>query len=373
MRGRSLAALAILMALSMILPACRLGKMDLPGEPDFAGVTLSVWDLSQPKVEGAPDYQTEAQRVAREFAAHYGVEVDLRFALRQEIADLLAGKAVDESPALVFTGEWPSVPDAAWDLSSSVSETDYVDAAAFYWQKDGRLLAVPAYVQWLGVASRDSGTKDVFFADSPAFLRAALESQGAPWDPDAIFAYLTWVEQQWGRAESDPLRAWQEGIARSLYPVTPYLFEWLASTEASEVSLEPIPGPFADPCFFYTVPGYVVLARDGAQRECAARLAFALAANLGRWAARAVGCVPALRADVSVFNLESGFSFEDRSSILSSLTEPRFSAPLTADTLLQESLQAALRQVAVDYLSGRTTAAEARSSIQETMQRHTKP
>jgi hypothetical protein len=73
-----------------------------------------------------------------------------------------------------------------------------------------------------------------------------------------------------------------------------------------------------------------------------------------------------------VFNLESRFGFDDRSDMLSSLTSTQ-KAPLLAEHLEKESLKASLGQIAADFLFGRITEADARRSIQEATQRHTKP
>ncbi len=367
----SLAALVAL-ALALCVTGCRVVKMDLPREIDFTGAAVTVWDASEPTVSVAPEYTATVRSTVNEFSAKYGVKVDLRFAGRQEITDLLAGQKTGDVPSLVFTGEWPVASPQATDISLELPLANYLDAATAYWQKDGRLLGIPAYVQWIGVATQAGGSKPTYLVESPGFFRAALDLPSS-WDADKVLSYLSWVNQRWGAPESNPLKAWGDGIAASLYPATPQLYRYLRPLGKSQVSIAPLDGPEGEAAFYYTVPAYVVLAKDGPERACAIRLGVALAANLGRWAARAMGGVPALVADVPVFNLESGLSYEERSSILSTVAKRRLTAAAAEESMYADPIEKALRQAAMGYLSGKVSEADSARSIQETLQRHTKP
>ena len=374
MRVRLAAILFALLAISWALCACAVGKMDVQPETGFTGLALVVWDLSQTDIQGAPDYETEVRRIASEFASAHGVEVELRFAGRQEVSDMLLGKTEKEGEEvdLVCTGEWPFIPDAARDLSALCSQDAYVDAASSYWRRDGKLLAVPAYFHWTATAHRPSGTADAYLWDSPLFLSAALFTGALPPDPDEVVSYLAFVLKDWGEAPRDPFLWWEDGTAKSFYPFTPHLWQRARSKDSS-VTIGPVRRSDAESFYYYTVPAYVVLTQDAAEAACASKLAALLAGNLGRWAARALSCAPALREDASVFNLESGLGFEDRSAMLSSLSALVLTAPSATEHILWESLEEALRGVAKEYLSGDMSEEEARRGIRETLERHTKP
>ena len=371
MRGRLTAILCILVAMSVALSSCAAGKMDLPPEAGFAGVKITVWDLHRPVVDGVDGYEAEVRRIGEEFASAKNVEVELRFAGRQEISDVLSGKA-EAQVDLVCTGEWPFIPDAARDLSGLSSQDIYVDAAASYWRKDGKLLAVPAYFHWTGTAYRPAGTQDAYSWDSPLFLSAALGKGEFPPHPEEVASYLAFILKERGKAPHDPLLSWEDGTAKSFYPFTPYLWQRFHAKDAT-VTIGPVCRSVEESFYYYTVPAYVVLAQDAAETACAAKLAALLAANLGRWAARALSCVPALREDVSVWNLESDLGYDDRSAMLFSLSALSLTAPSALEHDLWESLETALRGVAKGYLSGEFGEEEAGRGIQEALGRHTKP
>lgn len=371
MKGRLFAILLALVAACVALGACTANKMDVEPKVDFAGLKITVWDLSMPDIEGLPDYEAQVSRIVREFAAASGVEVEIRFAGRQEISDRLMGKTGGEVD-LVCTGEWPFIPEGARDLAGLCPGDAYMGPAAAYWRKDGRLLAVPAYVHWTATAYRTPGTECAYSWDSPLFLTAALWAGEPLPEPEEVVSYLASVLEEYGEAVPDPFRSWEDGTAKSFYPFTPYLWQRLrAKGETAEIG--PVRRPAGEPGYFYTVPGYVVLSEDPAEVSCAAKLGCLLAANLGRWAARGLSCVPALREDVSVFNLESGLGFEERSAMLVPLTASGLAAPTAGEHSLWESIEPALRVVAKEYLSKEITEEEARRGILETLERHTKP
>jgi len=367
--------------LSVPLAGCGIGVKEAPQAPDVSGLSITVWDAAQPRVEGVADYRQAATRVAAEFAGRCGLNVDLRFVARQQIADLLLGKTAGERPHLVFTTEWPFAPLDLPGVPELVDEASYLDAAASYWKRDGRILAIPSYIHWIGLVSRGDapvGTEALrqetaYFADSPAFLRLALDSPGAGWDAEKVASYLAWVKETYGPPPVDPLAAWDEETVQAIFPVTAYLLRWLRERRGELLRLLPLAGPFGEPGFYYTVPGYVVLAAEEPYRSCAADLGRELAANLGRWAARAVGAIPAAVSDLAVFNVESGLSFEERSALIRSVSTCRSRVPATDDYLYRESVVSAVRQDAWDFLSGKTTEAEARRSIREALERYTRP
>jgi hypothetical protein len=363
-----------------------MGAKGLPVKPDLEGVSIVVWDADQPAMPGTPTYRAEATRVVRDFCARYGVTVDLKFVPRQEMSDLLSGATGGESPALVYSTEWPSLPDSAYDVGPYLGQGDHLGAAVEYWRKDDKTLAIPSYVHWLCAASRaempgeDSspgavGPKTAYMPDSPGFLRSFLDLPGAGWDSEAIVQFLSWVKGEYGPPGDDPLGAWAEGDARMLWPATPFMLAWMKSVKEGQGEIEPLPleNPFGEPRFYYTVPGYLVLATDGLERECATLLGKELAANLGRWVARAAGGVPSLWKDAVIFNLESSLGYASRTSLLSSLDECRFHAPASQDFLARAAVEKALWPVIGDYLSGKTGEGDLRASIQDILQRHTKP
>jgi hypothetical protein len=384
-RRSRVAALVCAALLLSVLEGCQTRAKGVPVEPDLTGVSIVVWDADQPAAPGAPAYRAEAARVVRDFCARYKVDVDLQFIDRQSIVDFLSGRKSGEGPALAFSTEWPLVPEAARDAGPYLVQGGYLDAAIDYWRQDGRTLAIPSYVHWLCAGSRmkpagetgETGAampeRTVYLSGSLGFLRSVLDLPGAGWDAGVVASFLSWVKAEYGALEPDPLGAWSEGSAEVLYPVTPFLLTWMKSAAKGEVEPLPLRNPFGEARFCYTVPGYMVLAANGLERECATRLGKELAANLGRWAARAVGGMPALADDMAVFNIESHLGYPARLALLSSLTGHRFRAPSAQEFLLHESIEEALSPVAADFLSGKTGEGDLLSSIQDILERHTRP
>jgi len=372
MMRRLAAVSAFIVVLACLAASCTARKLDLPPKTDFSQTALLVWDLSQPKIEGAPEYPALVREVVAGFKDLHGVEVLVRTVSRREVEDLLTGKSAEEKPDLVCTGEWPFIPEGAVSLSPHVTSDPYIDIAARYWEVDGQLLAIPAYVHWTGMGYREKGNGVSYLWDSPAFFPALSGSLRPLNDADQVMEILKKVLSEWGEAWSDPLSSYMNGSAKCIFPLTPAMYRRLSSQEPG-FSMGPVEGPSEGPFYFYTVPAYVVLAEDPETRAGAAELGKLLAANLGRWAARALSCMPALGEDIAVFNLESGLGFDERARLIESFSALGLTAPSATEYGEWAALDQALRDVAGSYLSGRVNDEEALQGIRETLKRHTKP
>ena len=380
--------------LALLAGGCKFGARGVPVEPDLTGAKIVVWDADQVALHGAASYREEAARVVGDFSAKYKTSVDLVFVDRGVIQRYLAGERDLQSlgeglkpPDVVFTGERPFVPTDAAEVHMYLEPEGYLEAALEYWRREGRLMAVPAYIHWwaTGCVARPvegsggaEGTemsygRTAYILDSGGLLTLALELTGDSWEADGVAAFLSYVKEKYGPPLPDPLGSFMQGTVDALYPVTPFLLKWMEGCGRGEVRPIPIGNPFGDARFYFTVPGYVVLAQGGVQKECASRLARDLAANLGRWVARAAGGLPARSEDISVFSIESGFNYEERMSVLSCLTGQTYHAPLASDFISRQEIDSALRPIASDYLSGKIGESELRSGIQEILRRHTKP
>lgn len=381
--SRRLYAVLFLIAACILvaLAGCMTKAKVVPYEPKFGGQRLVVWDADEPRVSGAPPYRDLVMEVIEEFSSRYSVQVDLRVVTRQEITDFLSGKtgsAGSEEPGLTFSTEWPLFSGLEVDVSQSVGESEYLGFARNYWQSGDKILAIPSYIHWVSTAARvDKVGPLVYMPGSPGFLRAVLDLPGGGWDVDRITAFLLWVKERYGPVHPDPLGAWRSAEAAAVYPATPFLFRWLEGEDTEETVPVPVENPFGEPRFFVTVPAYLVLAEAGPKRECAVLLGKLMAANLGRWTARAVGGIPALLGDIAVFNVESSFGYKERSQLLSLLSANHGSAgqraPDRRDFILRESLEKALAGTVIGFLSGETDEPELRAIIHEVLERHTKP
>lgn len=371
-RGFAAASAFIVVVLACLAGSCTVGKLDLPHRADFSDTALLVWDLAEPRIDGAPDYYELVSAVVADFEKLHGIEVEVRIVSRQEVEDLLTGESAEEKPDLVCTGEWPFIPEGAASLSPYVSCDSYIDIAARYWETEAGLAAIPAYVHWTGTGHREEGAGVSYIWDSPAFMAALSRSSKPLRDADYVMELLQAVRSEWGEARSDPLASYLNGSARSLFPLTPSMYRRISAGEAG-VSMGPVDGPVGDQYYFYTVPAYVVLAEDPETIAGAAELGKRLAANLGRWAARALSCMPALIEDISVFNLESGLDYAQRATLIGSFSDLGLTAPSVAEYCERVAQDQAMREVIGDYLSGRLSAEEALQGIRETLARHTKP
>lgn len=378
-RSKRSSFLLCVVLLAVAAGACATGTKT-PKEQILSGLSMTAWDVAQPVVPGAPDYAQDVARVVAEFEQRYGVKVDLKTVGRQDIVKVLSGKAPAGDVALTFSTEWPFAPANLPGVPGEVDAGAFLGAAAAYWTKDGNMLAIPAYVHWVSAVSASGATEGasgaaapVYIPDSPAFLRSVMDYPLGGWDPDGVAAYIAWIRETYGPPAGDPLAAWKEGAARSVFPVTPYLYEWLRDSGGRPVTIAPEAGPQSEPSLYYTVPGYVVLAAEEPYRTCAARLGEALAANLGRWAARAIAGLPAAVADTAVFQVDSRLPTAERVALIQAFSAGDLHVPGASDFLYAESVEDAIRQSVSDFLSGKADEAELRESIREASGKHTKP
>jgi hypothetical protein len=400
---RVVAAFCCLVVLTYV-PSCFL-RAKTPEKYDLRGVRLVVWDALQPKYPGAADYSEEVARVISGFCLETGVAVDLRYVERREVMDLLSGAdapGATEGPHLVFSGEWPVVSDGLADLSDVLDPAVFIDPAAAYWTVDGRFLGIPAFIQWTGVAvkrpesswdAQDAREGDdleedaldappipkpgrtAYWTGSPAFLRCALDGPEAAWDAGSVIRYAKWVKDSYGAHVPDPLLHWQLGEVDALYPVNPYLYKWLQTSQddGPPIALVPPGTPFGDSRFHYTVPAYLVLCEGQPEKTAAALLGQRLAASLGRWAARTLGCIPALVDDMPIFNLESDFGYTERRRMWESVRDGVAVAPQVSEYLRTSSLANALTEPLETYLSGKSTSQSLEEHIRGAFSRHTRP
>lgn len=399
---RRFLAVVTLFLVVATLSSC-LGRPEVPEKYDLRSVRLVVWDALQVKFPGYDDYSEEVSRVIQVFCRETGVTVDLRYAERREVLDLLSGAGVAgtiQKPHIVFSGEYPVISPELQDVGDLVDPGLFLDAAANYWTRDGKLLGIPAFVHWTGTAVKcpdisgqsaegETGedesrggagavpkpSRTGYWTDSPLFLRCVLDAPGASWDADSVIRYAKWVKDSYGPLQDDPLSAWQYGQVDALYPVNPYLYKWLKVTQAEEVPVTVIPPetPSGESRFHYTVPAYLVLCEDGLEKAAAVELGRRLARSLGRWAARTLGCIPALVNDMSVFNLESGFDYDERMRIWDSVSVGEAAAPLASDYLQTVSLIGALDAPLQSFFSGKATIQSLEELIYEVFSRHTRP
>ncbi len=393
----------MVLTIAALLASC-LGRPEVPDTYDLRNVRLVVWDALQVKFPDSADYSEEVSRVIQEFCRETGATVDLRYAERREILDLLTGtypKDTTEVPHLVFSGEYPVLSDRLEDVSHAVDPDIFLDAAANYWTRDGKLLGIPAFIHWTGTAVKyqaggehapENGegegrdleegeaqvprpSRTAYWTDSPLFLRCALDVSGMEWGAETVLQYAEWVRENYGSFHDDPLSAWEHGLADALYPVNPYLYKWLEAREeeGSGITIVPPGTHFDDDRFYYTVPAYLVLCEGGAEKAAAVELGRRLAKSLGRWAARTLACVPALVDDMSIFNLESGFDYAERKRIWDSVVTGEAKAPEAAEYLQVVSLAGALEAPLREFLSGRISRQDLEGLIHEALSRNTRP
>jgi len=355
-------------------------------KPSFEGLEITVADAREPHLPGARPYQDEVTRVVREFEEKHKVKVNLLFLAREEIQRTLIGMERENAPHLCFSGEWPLAGDTFADVSSGISGEDYHDCALSYWSKDGRVLGIPSYIHWFCLAARGieeaehSGEnvpqsirwKTGYWPDTMAFYSSVLDSVG--WDAGHMADYLEWVKDTYGPLIEDPLEAWTKGSVDGLFPVNAYLFIWLrVSQKDQKISILPVPGPFGETGFYYTVPGYVVLTQQEPMRSLAIELGKVLACHRGRWAARAMGGIPACVADMAIFNLESGFSYAERQLLFGISKVSRYTIPSAKEQAERQDILAGLEDLARDYLSGRIERQHLENGILRLLGNHNKP
>lgn len=370
-----------------------------PEELSFDGLKITVWDAKEPHLPGVYPYEDQVAHIIEVFEKEYNVTVEYRYREREEIIRFLTGQSTGpgeeagEGPVVVYSTEWPVVPDGAVDVSGGLDLEEFHDTCVSYWTRDEEVLAVPAYVHWFCAAARRgpvpddsegyssaregapvSPGKTGYWVSSRAFLRVYLDRTGRGWDEKDIVDYLAWVKANFGKIRDDPLDLLDQGDLDALYPVTPHLYRWLKVSEKTEssrkITIYPPPGPGCDGGFYYTVPGYIVLAKEEPYRSCATRLARVLSQNLGRWAARAIGGIPARVEDMPVFNVQSGFSYEERQKLASVLKQIGLKVPAPQDFILKEKLHAGILDLMKDYLSGKVTEQTLEDGIRRVIEGH---
>ncbi len=380
-----------------------------------------MWDAIEPQYAGLKVYEESVLAIADAFSKTHGVEVVLHFVTRQEIDDYLAGQSEEEDPpALVYSTEWPALHETFACVPAYVDPDSYLDAAIAYWEAEGRLLGIPAYIHWIGTAvdasllageqgaaegesdeteseqgeaaggeSGDSDEPDLrlhnqawleqikgkvgYWHDSPAFLPSVLDWPGVGWAGSLVVQYLDWVKETCGPIREDPLAAWQDEEVRALCPVTPYLQKWLNASGESSMRIFPIAGPFSSPRYYYTVPGYAVLAGEEEKVACAAMLGKELAANLGRWAARALGAIPALADDLPLFHLESDSNYEWRIAVLKELEPALLKAPTAGVAAQRARTEEVVARLSTGYHNGTVSREELEREIDGILATHTRP
>lgn len=389
----SITALALFCVTAAAFSGC-LQRETEPEPLSIRGQRIVVWDAIEPSFPDVPSYQASALAVAEDFAREQGVEVEFKFVTRQDIDLYLSeGKAQDgEEPSLVYSTEWPIMHDEFKDVDKDVDPGRFLDAASSYWTFDGKLFGIPAYIHWFGTAvdtslvpgdwtplsDGDTWTDSVagkigFWSDSPAFLSSVMDWPEVGWTAEKVVSYLKSVKERWGTVPEDPLAAWQDGAVVALSPVTPHLYKWFNSSSEANMRLFPTVGLLEPARYYYTVPGYVVLGEDFAKTRCATLLGELLAQNLGRWATRVLGSVPARIEDAALYHLESGFSYEERMTFLGQLETCSLAAPTPNQCLMRDEVSKVCGRFLREFLKDDLTDEELMSGIRDVLQRHTKP
>lgn len=348
-----------------------------PSEVSVYDIKLVVWDTREPHLPGAFPYSELLANTVESFTEEHGIEVAIEHKSRQEIEDLLLGNYQGDPPCVVYSAEWPFVSESMQDLTEIVCSDDYLEAALSYWTHNGKLMGVPSYVHWLCLAKKISDSADSqdrmgYLLTAPGFLHSVLDYQHDGWAFENICNYIDWVKDTYAPCCNDVLDMWEQNEINMLCPVTPHLFKWLKLTqEGSGPQMLPIPNPQGEPRFHFTVPGYVVLAKNHEQAKYAVMLASALAANRGRWAARAIGGVPAAHQDVPVFHLESGFSREERTALLAGFKNSGAYVVDRIEFNSRNNIRTTITPAIGKYLSGKTNRREFEESIRFGMKGHT--
>lgn len=372
---------AVFFALPFALSSCTLRRQVLPQELSFQGLVLTVWDCMEPSFQGTDAYQTRVKSVVDRFSEEYQVKVEVEFKERREILSFLMGESQElDPPCLSYSTEWPVISDDAQGLTELLSADDYLDGAATYWMLDGKLMGVPSYVHWVGMAARSSilpltgiPSDSGYWYDSQWFLPSAIEGPGTDYSAASAISYLEYLKSSCKEALSDPLDAWDRGVVSTLFPVTPHLYRWLRTSYEDEVGLSPIPGASGEMRFHCTVPGYMVFSEEEPHRSCALLLAKELAANRGVWVARSIGGVPAAVQDMPVYDLEAGIP-EDYRQIIRGLDSQIAQAALTSgEGLRRYKIGQGFGEIVPQFVRGVLTLQDMERSIQDLWESHTTP
>lgn len=356
--------------------------------PSYEDLKITVVDTREPHLPGAPAYQDQVTELVKKFEADRKVKVNLVFLERDKVQELLSkGKLEDDpdfSADLCYSGEWPFYAENGKPVDN-LPVSSYLDAAASYWTRDGKMVGIPSYIHWFCVAANESLTgitirnqpgvpfispenlkgKVGYWPDSVAFFKVALDPVG--WSAQNLMEYTFWVKDSLGTMVEDPLEAWTQGSLKGLYPVNPYLLRWLkVSNQESKIFFFPLPS-------YYTVPGYIVLSREEANKTVATELGILLARQRGRWAARAMGGIPACVDDMTIFNLESGFTYDERQMILEVTKATNLQLPTLSEFLRNGEITTGLEEEVKGFLSGKSKEEELQGSILKIFQVHTNP
>lgn len=348
-----------------------------PSEVSLADMKLTVWDTKEPHLPGAFPYSELLAKTVESFVKENGIEVEVEYKSRQEIESCLLGSYQGDPPSVVYSTEWPFMSANIQDLTEHVCEGDYLEDAVLYWTHNDNLMGIPSYVHWFCLAKRNSDMDNSqdrigYFLNAPGFLHSVLDYEHEGWTVDTIFNYIDWVKSTYRPYHNDVLDMWEQNEINMICPVTPYLFKWLKlSGDDSGVQMLPIPNPHGESRFYFTVPGYVVLACDQQQAKYAVILASALAANRGRWAARAIGGIPAYHQDMPIFHLESQFTREERIALLSGFKNSGAYAVDWMEFNNRSNTRTSITTAIGKFLSGEIGRQEFQESIRSAIKGHT--
>ncbi|HHT85740.1 MAG TPA: hypothetical protein GXZ88_08300 [Firmicutes bacterium] len=373
MKRRTAAALVLFAA--VLLTGCK-AHTPVPSRIPSGDITIVVWDAKEPHLPGASPYSELASLVTESYAENLGITVELDFKTRQEIEDLLLGNYQGEIPSVVFSTEWPFVGVGTQDLTELVRIDDYLEAAASFWVHDGKLMGIPSYVHWLCAAKRAGSGNSLgetgYLSASPGFLHSALDFRNLGWTAEGICTYVEWVRESYGLCSQPVLDLWEQGGINMMYPVTPHLFKWIRLSETGpDTLMMPMDSPDGVPSFYFTVPGYVIMDCDEQTIEHAVGLAQLLAVNRGRWAARAIGCIPAYMSDIPLFDLESGFTQEERVRLMGGFLDSGACIDDWLEYDKKKQVRLAVTQAIEEYLSGSRDREQFEQSIHHALKSHT--
>ena len=168
------------------------------------------------------------------------------------------------------------------------------------------------------------------------------------------------------------IHIWAQNQSVALFPVTPHMLKWLRlSEEGSSVAMLPIPGPNGQSGFYFTVPGYAVMATDETEFTCAFELGKILARTRGRWAARAIGGIPCFIQDVPVYHLESGFSREERLDLIAEFEKSGSRILRLDEFLMRGEIRPGITSLIERYLSGKLNKEQLEEGIRSRMRGYT--
>jgi hypothetical protein len=365
----------LLIGILLLAPGCR-GPVE-PHQISFQGATIVVWDAKEPHLPGATPFSELVAQAVEVFAKENAAKIEVLFKSRSEIESLLTGTYQGEKPALVYSTEWPFLGSGMQDLTGVMPDDEYQDASMAYWTDDGKIMGIPSYVHWLCLASKLPESEEFkdragYFLASPGFLDSGLAGLDGGWAVQNVLDYVEWVGSNFGRYVEEPLDRWAQNQSVALFPVTPHMLKWLRlSEEGSSVAMLPIPGPNGQSGFYFTVPGYAVMATDETEFTCAFELGKILARTRGRWAARAIGGIPCFIQDVPVYHLESGFSREERLDLIAEFEKSGSRILRLDEFLMRGEIRPGITSLIERYLSGQLNKEQLEEGIRSRMRGYT--